>query len=232
MPICAIYTITHLDSGKMYIGSSNDVDRRWKEHKKLLKAGKHHSRYLQHAWSKYGGSKFSFDLLEECEIEFLLGAELFWLNALNTYSTEFGYNVESTPSGAIGLKRSRDTREKMRKAALGRTPSPETRLKLSIAGRRRVVSEETKKKLLLVRSGWTISEKTKNKVSVAMGGRPFMATKHSSTKSVGIFNTLRSAANALGVDPSNIRKCLIGKARKTGGYNFLYLPSPQLSGQV
>ena len=58
-----IYTITNLVDGKYYIGSSITIEERLKKHKRTLLNNKHHCKYLQRAWNKYGEDKFKFDIV-------------------------------------------------------------------------------------------------------------------------------------------------------------------------
>ena len=58
--ICGVYKIENSVNGKYYIGSSNNIYRRWKEHIKLLNKNNHHSPHLQFAWNKYGEKILSF----------------------------------------------------------------------------------------------------------------------------------------------------------------------------
>jgi group I intron endonuclease len=60
-----IYTITHRSSGRSYLGSSVDIDKRWVVHRSSLNRGTHHSPYLQRVWSKHGAAAFDFEVL--CE---------------------------------------------------------------------------------------------------------------------------------------------------------------------
>lgn len=64
---CGIYKITCNGSGNIYIGSSKHIDSRLSSHKNLLKAGTHHSKYMQRSWDKYGEDTFQFDIVIECE---------------------------------------------------------------------------------------------------------------------------------------------------------------------
>jgi len=60
-----IYYIKHIESGRVYVGSSEDIDKRFKEHNLNLKANRHHCRYLQNCWNKYGVDAFLFSAVEE-----------------------------------------------------------------------------------------------------------------------------------------------------------------------
>lgn len=57
--ISGVYSIQNNVSGKMYVGSSKDIYRRWKEHKRYLNNHKHHSMDLQNDWDKQGEKDFS-----------------------------------------------------------------------------------------------------------------------------------------------------------------------------
>lgn len=59
-----IYQIRNKVNGKLYIGSSINPKRRWKEHKRTLKIKKSPSSILQKAWNKYGEVNFEFEILE------------------------------------------------------------------------------------------------------------------------------------------------------------------------
>lgn len=49
--------------GKSYIGSSVNINQRWKQHRTNLKCGRHANSYMQNAYNKY--KKAKFELLEE-----------------------------------------------------------------------------------------------------------------------------------------------------------------------
>jgi len=66
-----IYKIEHLDSGRIYIGSSNNISGRWRKHKEALNRGTHHSKYLQRLWNKYGESSITVTPILYCEVKLL-----------------------------------------------------------------------------------------------------------------------------------------------------------------
>lgn len=113
----AIYQIKNLQNGRVYVGSSGNLKKRWKEHKNDLKNGAHHSQKLQNAWNKYGEDSFEFSILEAVfDKAKLLEQEQYWIDLLSA-ANRVNYNI-SVVAGA---------------PMAGRSPSPETRAKLAIA---------------------------------------------------------------------------------------------------
>lgn len=63
--LSGIYTITNRVNGKVYIGESLDIYRRWhKEHIPKLRKKQHYNKELQNDFNKYGEENFSFEVLE------------------------------------------------------------------------------------------------------------------------------------------------------------------------
>jgi len=95
--IMGIYKIENLTNGKEYIGSSNDIPKRWKQHLGMLNKNNHHSIHLQRAWNKYGESNFKFEVLELVHEESLLfEVEQKWMDKIQSYDPSFGYNMSKT----------------------------------------------------------------------------------------------------------------------------------------
>lgn len=90
--ICGVYKITNMINDKFYIGSSNNINNRWRQHKGALNEGTHGNPYLQNAWNKYGGENFQFEILEECAPEMQFEREQFYLNTLCPFDDN-GYNI-------------------------------------------------------------------------------------------------------------------------------------------
>ena len=78
-----IYKIENKVNGKVYIGSSNSIRRRWQKHKALLRHGKHQNSHLQAAWDKYGEDNFSFSVIELCPIDQLISREQYFIASIN-----------------------------------------------------------------------------------------------------------------------------------------------------
>lgn len=90
---CGIYKIENIVNKKIYVGSSNNIKRRWKEHINQLNSNSHPNRHLQFSWNKYGQNNFIFNILEECKEEDLINREQFYIDNLNVLNDSFGYNI-------------------------------------------------------------------------------------------------------------------------------------------
>lgn len=87
-----VYKIENIQNGKVYIGSSKDIERRWKEHIKMLEEGNHHSRKLQNDYNLTKDLiQFKFDVIEEVKFASqLIYREQYWMDYYNAYQN--GYN--------------------------------------------------------------------------------------------------------------------------------------------
>lgn len=82
-----IYKITNNINGKIYIGQSNNIQRRFSEHQNR---GATSRIPVDIAIQRYGKENFSFEIIEECSIEQLNQKETYWITYFN--SIENGYN--------------------------------------------------------------------------------------------------------------------------------------------
>lgn len=55
-----IYTIKCIPTGKIYVGQTINLRRRWHSHRWHLRKGIHKNGHLQNAWNKYGEDNFVF----------------------------------------------------------------------------------------------------------------------------------------------------------------------------
>lgn len=82
-----IYKITNNINGKIYIGQSNNIQRRFSEHQNR---GATSRIPVDIAIQRYGKESFNFEIIEECSIEQLNQKETYWITYFN--SIENGYN--------------------------------------------------------------------------------------------------------------------------------------------
>lgn len=87
-----IYKITNKINGKIYIGQSNNCERRFQEHCSPSRANQ--SRIpVDLAIKKYGKENFTFEIVEQCTLEQLNDKEEYWIKYFN--SIEKGYNCNA-----------------------------------------------------------------------------------------------------------------------------------------
>ena len=64
---CGIYKIVNKATNQCYVGQSQSVKKRIKEHFRLLRHNKHPNQHLQNAYNKYGAENFVGGIEVECK---------------------------------------------------------------------------------------------------------------------------------------------------------------------
>jgi len=215
-----IYKITNPE-GKIYIGQSIDIDRRFKEYKRLQKRSAGWK--ILNSLKKYGPDKHIFEVIEECLVLQLPEREYHWKmyyksveNGLNCdyFDNSGGPRSEETKrrisEGAKGKKRSEETKQKLRK--------PKTdKHKQNISKSKQNVSEETKRKISEGKKGKTPNRdykewaKTRTKPILQYDLEDNFIKEWEGTKAAALY---------LGCDPTTITANLRGITKK--GYGFIW----------
>lgn len=154
---CGIYCIENLINGKKYIGYSNNIFKRWREHKTQLRGHYHENTYLLNAWKKYGEMNFNFWIIEEYprDEERLRLMEIYFVAYYNSFFLDGnGYNLSRGGEGIFGHKH-----------------SDKTKIKIGLKHKGKIVSEETRKKLSKFNIGKHCSEEVKKKMSESRKGK-------------------------------------------------------------
>lgn len=110
-----IYKIENKINGKVYIGKSIDIDKRWYSHRSELNGRRHYNNYLQNSWNKYGENNFFFEILELCQEEELNDREKFWIETYYSNNPISGYNLTSGGDGGWNHHVSDEVKEKLSK---------------------------------------------------------------------------------------------------------------------
>jgi len=187
--ICGIYKITS-PSGRIYIGQSIDIERRWNHHMGMRDAYKH--TILYRSFAKYGVDKHSFKILEECPKEKLNERERYYIERYDTFETGHGLNL--TKGGDSKVVLSKRTRDKMSRAKKGIRPknligykhSKGTRdiLRKKSMGNKNWLgknhTEETKEKIRQAKLGKKHSKETIEKLRILSTGRKYPNRKRPS----------------------------------------------------
>lgn len=111
MKTCGIYMIKNLVNGKVYIGQSIEIERRWKRHKNDLVNNTHRNEHLIRAWYKYGELNFTHEIIETCKKEDLDDRERYWIKYYRSNDYTYGYNCDD--GGRINKKLNNDIKEKI-----------------------------------------------------------------------------------------------------------------------
>lgn len=160
--ISAIYRITTIHNSKIYIGSAVNIRTRWKYHRRDLRRNKHHSKYLQRVYNKYGENNLKYEILLQCPKEYLIKLEQWFLNNLIPWNTVIGYNTNKIANSTLGTKRSQEFRERASVIQQNRTWSTA----MSEEGKKRLSElkkgkphPKSKELLEKIKTKWNIDEK-------------------------------------------------------------------------
>ena len=198
-----IYKITNKVNGKCYIGQSQDIATRFREHKYLLRQNKYGNRKIQNAWNKYGEENFIFEIIEECTIEELDEKEMKYIKGYNSHYD--GYNNTDGGGGIRGWKHSEEFKEKMSLSnkTNPRIPTQEQIERLIEYNKTRNYrhSEETKEKMRMSHLGLKATEEAKENMSIAQ-------------KEVWKGNEKRREASSRRFKENNPMKCITEEQRK------------------
>ena len=176
-----IYKITNKKNGKIYIGQSWDVERRWKEHKWNAKRGA--KSHLYDAMRKYKIKNFDFEQIFVCfpdviQQEELDALEQHYIDAYDSMNPRKGYNNKEAGRGG---KHSEESKRKLSEANKGKKLSEETRKKMSEAHKGNTYHK-----------GYKHSEETKRKISEAISKKVLCTTTGE------IFPSLKAAEEKYG----------------------------------
>ena len=163
-----VYKITNLVSGKVYIGASKNIEKRWSAHRNG------HSD-LAKEFQTFGLDNFKFEILLECPEDMLCQWERDMICLYDADDPEKGYNSKNDRPYSLkrtealkGRKLSEETKRKISESHKGK-PAWNRGISLSDETRRKM-SESHKGKPVWNR-GIPHSEETRRKMSEALRGR-------------------------------------------------------------
>lgn len=168
----AIYQVLCTKSGNSYIGSSTDYVTRWGEHRRALRAGKHHAFILQRAWNRHGEAAFRFQVIEHvADDATILDREQHWIEAVRPK-----YNSAKFAGSGRGFRHSEETKARLSAMFKGRKMPPftaEHRERLAAANRGKKLSPETVAKVRAANLGRRNTPEAIARMCAAQKGRVF-----------------------------------------------------------
>lgn len=214
------YRLTHRPTGKFYVGSSGDLDRRMWRHRTELSSGTHPNRNLQDVYTNWDDFEISITYtttLEEARHE-----EQQLINRF--VGTPLCCNVSiSSVNGIAGVRPfvPKETRiknlEKANEARRGVPLSDEHRRNLSVSHSGKVLSEEHKAKLSSAKLGTALTDQHREAIRQGNLGKT-RSEEHkrligeSKSRKVSIdgvvYPSLKSAASAVSLSDVTVRKRL------------------------
>jgi len=177
-PTIAIYVITNLVNAKQYVGITNNLKRRWSQHKTKNKS----STLLKQAIEKHGIENFAFTHIADAfdwdaaqDIERMLIADKNTKHPSGYNMTEGGEGTLGFPAPNRGVPMSEEAKKKSSAARIGKKSSAQAKENQSLALKGVKKSEEHKAKIGASqkgipcpqrgRKGKVMSEEAKQKMS-------------------------------------------------------------------
>lgn len=206
-----VYKIENLINGKKYIGKSENIQHRFRNHKSesFNPKSNAYDTAIHRAIRKYGLENFSFDVIEECETEELNAREIYWIDYYQSFGN--GYNMTKGGEGtyAIDIERAKNLWDDG----------------LSIE-EISIIMQHTKHTII---NALTSYETYSNKESYRRGrenarkkmNKPVLQyDKHGNF--IKRYNSITEAANEIKTAHANISGALNRKQKTAGGYQWTY----------
>jgi len=218
-------------NGKKYVGLSNEISRRFMEHK-TPKNVKNKNTILAKAFRKYSIDNFRFEILEIVSDEYTLEErEIYWIEKLRPE-----YNMNKGGKGNTGQIVSDELRQLLK--AFGKTQwatktdlEKQKIINYNLTGPKKGhgVSKETRQKLRNANLGKKQSAETKLKRSKALK-KSAIGNQNGNKKILcfenGVllceFDSVVLGAKFANIHPSNITCVLKGRQLTAGGYKWKY----------
>ena len=148
-----IYLITHIPTGRCYVGSSKDCQKRLINHRYFLNRGTHFNIHLQSAWNLYGSEQFLFEFYSVIEEEARLEeCEQYYMDKFDSLLNGFNQK-DAKAKGGRRIEFSEETRRKISEGNKGKKHTEESKRLISVGNKGksknlgRKASGETKQKM-------------------------------------------------------------------------------------
>lgn len=213
-----IYKITS-PTGKVYIGQSWDIKRRWSDHKSASMRSRLKSSRLVKSIEKYGMESHSLTVLHELPEDVAQAIlDVYEQLYMDVYK-ESGCELLNLKAGGSRGKHAEETKEKLSAIKIGRPLSEEHKAKLSKATKGIPKSDEHKQKLSALRTGITLTDEHKEKLTgprkkygswKSGNGNQWQAKRVVDMETGIVYETIAKAAETVGLKRRTLEDMLKG----------------------
>lgn len=128
-----VYCIKNIIDGRVYVGSSINIDKRIKNHIWNINKSTHRNIHLVDSIKKYGWDSFFFIVLEECDVVDIVSREQFWIDYYKSYVDTNGYNKQPFAYSNKNNSCPQSAKDKISKYWIGKPKTKEQNYKNSLA---------------------------------------------------------------------------------------------------
>lgn len=90
---CGVYVLRCLGDVRIYVGGTEDLQRRLRNHQSCLKGGYHCVPAMNEVTARLGYGNWQWALAEECSPDDLDGRETYWIQQTRCFEPEVGFNT-------------------------------------------------------------------------------------------------------------------------------------------
>jgi group I intron endonuclease len=194
-----IYSVLCKVTNKRYIGQTvRDVNVRWKEH--ITDSRNHPKTLLHKAIAKYGPSMFVVRSIEEdVSINNLDEREKYWISEFDTFNN--GYNLTEGGQGDSRGELSEESKDKIRQTHFGKVKSSGCIEKV-------------------IQAHKSSGNYPKNPEGGRLHAKQKVRGTNIQTGEILEFDSIKEAADAVGIKYPNICACIKGRQNHSGGYKW------------
>lgn len=239
-----VYKITNLINNKVYIGSSVDVERRWREHKNVANNPnhKHYNYPLYCAFRKYGLDNFYFEVIQDnfesaLDMQIYENLQIIKYDSVNngynqTYET-IGYNILSNNNGGKlrGQKCAKvDSKENIIEIYSSYHEAARKNFNSTTEGSQEAtqIRAVCKGKQATCLNGLYFRDLDENNCVISKPIKNYKNKTHviainiDNLDQTQYFDSVSEAANVIGTDRGSIHKCIAGENRYSIVHGYIF----------
>lgn len=231
-----IYKITN-PKGKIYIGQSIQIEKRWKYYISESYNKRDHQNKLFNSLKKYGPENHKFEILEECTVEQLNKKEIYWGRKYNCTCPKIGLNLRELGKQGVWTK---EAKEKISKAKLGKsihTEASKKSISEKLTGRKLTKEQSSRcgrKKGTSnpkggSKKGWKRTKESKSRISQSKSGTKYKYSPHLNKRvkinqydlEGNFIKTWDSVTELISAIPKVNTRVFSGKQKYSDGFIFI-----------